>query len=60
MNTDTIAILMRGLLGTATSGAALATSMQEAVKYWLQVASLGVGIVVGVLTIVSLIKSIKK
>tara|TARA_R110002020_G_scaffold84658_3_gene209584 strand:- start:686 stop:868 length:183 start_codon:yes stop_codon:yes gene_type:complete len=60
MNPDIIAILTRGLLGTATSGAALATSMNGEVKYWLQVSSLVVGIIVGALTAASLIKSMRK
>ena len=60
MTPDSIAILFRGILGPATSGAALATSMNGEVKYWLQVTSLGVGIVVGVLTAVSLIRSMRK
>ena len=60
MTPECINILTRGLLGTATSGAALATSMNEGVKYWLQVSSLTVGIIVGVLTAVSLIRSLRK
>jgi len=60
MQNNPFAILSRGILGTTTSGVALATSMQEGVKYWLQVSSLGVGIIVGILTAISLIKSIRK
>ena len=60
MTPETIQILLRGILGTASSGAALATSMHGGVKYWLQVSSLGVGICVGILTAISLIKSMRK
>ena len=60
MSPDTLAILMLGILGTATSGAALATSMHGEVKYWLQVTSLGIGIIVGILTVISLVRSMRK
>ncbi len=60
MNFDAIAILARGIVGTSLSGAALATSMASDVKYWMQVTSLGIGIGVGILTAISLIKSLRK
>lgn len=60
MTPDMITILTRGLIGTASSGVALATSVNTEVKYWLQVSSLGVGIFVGVLTAISLVKSIRR
>jgi hypothetical protein len=60
MTPDTITILLRGLIGTSSSGVALAASVNPEVKYWLQVSSLGVGILVGLLTAISLVKSIRR
>lgn len=55
-----IQTLAKGLVGFSSSGLALLTSMQEQVKWWLQCASLVVGLVVGILTVISLVRGMMK
>lgn len=52
-------VICTGVLGSASSFAALAASFQEELKWSLQIASLIVGIIVGILTALSLIRNLR-
>jgi hypothetical protein len=49
-----------GLLGTATSIGAAATSLLPHVETWMRIGSLAIGIVVGILTGIKVIRDLLK
>ncbi len=55
-----IAILVRGTVGTASPLIGVITSLQEQVEWHLRVASLLVGLAVGVLSLAALVRKRRK
>jgi hypothetical protein len=52
--------LLKGALGVSSTLLGVLTSLQEGVEYFMRCASLGVGITVGLLTAVSIVRGWKK
>ena len=55
-----IAILVRGTIGTASPLLGVVTSLQEQVEWHLRVASLVVGLAVGVMTLAGLVRKMRR
>ena len=51
---------LKGLVGTVSPFLGILTSLQEQIEWHLRIASLVVGLAVGVLTLVSLIRKLRK
>ena len=55
-----VAILVRGTIGTASPLLGVVTSLQEQVEWHLRVASLVVGLAVGVMTLAGLLRKMRR
>ena len=55
-----IAILVRGTIGTASPLLGVVTSLQEQVEWHLRVASLLIGLAVGVMTLAGLVRKMRR
>ena len=55
-----IDFVLRGIVGTASPVLGVITSMQQQVEWHLRVASLGVGLLVGILSLVAMIRKLRK
>lgn len=55
-----LAILVRGTIGTASPLLGVVTSLQEQVEWHLRVASLVVGLAVGVMTLAGLLRKMRR
>jgi uncharacterized membrane protein len=48
--------ICKGILAVCINAIAVITSTMENLEYWLRITSLGIGIVVGALTIISIVR----
>jgi hypothetical protein len=53
-------LLIRAALGTVTPAGGIAVSTLQYAEMWLKLASLAVGLVVGILSAISIIKNLRK
>lgn len=57
---DHAGILLRGIVGAGSTALGVVTSFQEQLEWWLRVTSLGLGILVAIVTLHSLLKGYRK
>ena len=57
---DSHAAALRGLTGVAAPILAIVTSFQTELEWWFRIAALGAGICVSILSIVSMIRNLRK
>ena len=55
MHDETLATLSKGLAGTVVPFLAVLTSFQQELDYWLRIASLCIGIAVGLASFISIV-----
>ena len=60
MNEEHSNVLCKGVIGVGTNVLAVITSAQEQLEYWLRIGSLILGFTVGILTLISLIRGLRK
>lgn len=54
-----IDFVLRGIVGTASPALGIITSMQEQIEWHLRVASLVVGLLVGIMSLVAIIRKLR-
>jgi hypothetical protein len=60
MNSDQLKSAATGLIGSATSIGAAVYSMLPHLEAWMRLASVGVGLAVGIVTLVKILRDLKK